>query len=176
MRQRQPGAIVGALGLILFGSWMLAVTFGVPLVGFSQIWPVIPILFGLASLAQCLSGPRKQSGLIFLGVLALLTGIFLSLFTFQIGRLTWPDMANYWPIFPLIVGIAFMALYLTDGMRQEALLVPTFITGGAGVLALPFTLGVIRGAVFNQAVRLWPLLLLLVGLAILIKPRSRRAQ
>ena len=82
-------------------------------------------------------------------------------------------MARYWPVFPLILGAAFMALYLAGGMREQALLIPAFISGGAGLFSLPFTLGVMRGTVLRQVLQFWPLLLLLVGLMLLLGPRSQ---
>ena len=176
MRQRQPGATVGGFGLLLIGGWLLAIALDRPLMDLSQIWPVIPMLFGLALLAQYASEKRKQSGLVFMGTVILLTSIFLAFFTLRIGRLTWPDMAVFWPIFPLITGAAFMTLYLADGMRQQTLLIPVFVTGGTGIIALPITLGVVSGSAFNQVIQLWPLLLLLIGLALLIKPRSQRSE
>jgi hypothetical protein len=46
------------------------------------------------------------------------------------------------------------------------LLPPAYIFGGVGLLALPFTLGVMRGEVARQVLQFWPLLVLLVGLAV----------
>lgn len=174
MRKRQPGVAVSGLSLLLVGGWLLAIEFGTPLKGFSEMWPVILVLFGFSMLIQYATEGRKQSGLVFVGTIALLTGIFLSFFTLHVGQLSWPDMVNYWPVFPLTIGVAFMVLYLTSGMRQQALLIPAFSVGGLGIFALPFTLGVIRGTVFSQVVQLWPLLLLLIGLALLVRPRSQR--
>ncbi len=172
MRQNQPGVIAGGLGLLLVGIWLLAITLA-PLSGLQRLWPLIPAIFGLVMLVQASSEEGKPDGMIFLGVIALLTGLFLLLFTFRIGRLTWYDMNRYWPGFPLIVGIAFMVLYLAKDMRQQALLAPTFIIGGVGIFALPFTLGVIGGPVFSQVLQFWPLLAILALLAILFRPRPR---
>jgi hypothetical protein len=45
--------------------------------------------------------------------------------------------------------------------------------GGVGLFTLPFTLGVFRGAIFSQMLRLWPLPLILIALAIFFRPRSQ---
>lgn len=173
MRRHQPGAIAGGLSLLLMGGWLLATSTGVPLLGFNRIWPVIPVLFGLVLLVQYVLESREQGGLVFLGVAALLSGVFLFVFTLQIGRLTWGDMSRYWPVFLIIAGAAFMTLYLAEGMREQALLIPTYIIGGIGLFTLPFTLGVFRGAIFSQMLRLWPLPLILIALAIFFRPRSQ---
>ena len=173
--KRRPGNVMTALFLIVVGAWFLATdVFNAPLMGFVELWPAFPLFFGLALLVQYLVGERQNSGLVFLGVAAALPGAFLFLFTLRIGGLTWADMGRYWPAFPLIGGLAFLALYLAGGMQDQGVLVPAFISGGVGLIALPITLGVVGGRMFSQAIRLWPLLLILIGLALFLRfPRRR---
>jgi len=172
-KQRQPGAIVAGLGLMVAGGWLIATELGAPLLGPERLWPFIPALLGSALLAQVIFRKQRQDGLIFIGVVALLTGLFLSLFTFRVGGLGWQDMSVWWPVFPLIVGIAFMAIYLAGDMHEQSLLIPAYITGGIGLFALPFTLGIVGGGISNQVLRLWPLLVAFVVLAIILRLRSR---
>jgi hypothetical protein len=114
----------------------------------------------------------RDEGLITVGIGATLTGAFLFLFT--LGLLQWSELLVYWPVFPLIVGFSFFALYLRGGMRDSGLLVPAFAIGGAGVIALPFTLGAVENEFVLQAVRFWPLLLPVLGLAFLFRPARRK--
>ena len=172
-KRYQPGAIIASLGFLLAGGWLIAIELGAPLLGLERLWPLIPAILGLALLVQAISGAYRQDGLVFGGVIALLTGLFLCLFTFQIGGLSWQRMAEWWPVFALILGIGFMAVYLAGDMQEQSLLIPAYTIGGAGLFVLPFTLRVIGGGIFSQVVRLWPLLVALIILAFILRLRSR---
>ncbi len=174
MGRRPPIVTISAGGLIAAGLWLALSGLGVPLLTLSQLWPIIPAVGGAALLVQNRHQARQSAGLILGGTMALLSGLFLMLFSFRVGNLTWADMAGWWPTFLLIGGLSFLAVYLAEGMREPSLLTLTHILGGFGLLALPFTLGIIRGAVFNQVARLWPLVLILIGLAVVLRLRSRR--
>jgi hypothetical protein len=157
MKRQQTGALIGALGLVGIGGWLLALALGVPLMGFDRLWPLIPALAGLVFVVQYAVTASRPVGLLFVGMIALLAGTFLCTFTTGLGGLTWRSM---------VIGVAFMALYLAGDMREGALLPPAYIFGGIGILALPFTLGVMRGEVARQVLQFWPLLVLLIGLAV----------
>lgn len=169
---RQPGSIIIGIGLIAIGAWIVTIQLGVRLARFRYMWPALVALLSLAFLAQYIFQKRKQGGLVFLGIAGLLIGIFLNLFTLRVGGLTWADMALYWPIIPLCLGLAFLILYLAEGMRQQSLLIPTYIIGGVGLFALPITLKIVQGPVFNQVIQFWPIPVILLALAIVIRPRQ----
>jgi hypothetical protein len=149
--------------MLLIGSLLLAPMFGIPNLSWSRLWPVLLIFAGIALLSQHSMDHHRRSGVVFLGTVATLSGLFLSVFAFQIGRLGWPDLARYWPAFPSIVGAAFLAVYLAGDMQNEALLKPSFLIGGFGLFLLPFTVGVVGGQAFQQISRFWPLLLIPVA-------------
>jgi hypothetical protein len=171
MRKPQPGIIVVGIGLFLLGGWLLALELGAPLVSFSRLWPFFLVVLGAAMLIQYGGEKRKRNGLLFIGVLTTLLGLFLSMFSLEIGRLTWPEMSRYWPFILLFIGSAFLLLYLAGDMQDPALLRPVYIFGGAGLVALPFTLGVLRGWVSSQGMHLWPLLIALIILAVFFQPQ-----
>lgn len=177
----QPGTMIAGLGMLLIGGWLVALGLGVlngnstvmRLLQPDRLWPLALVLAGLAFLTQYGFEKRKRGGLIFLGTVLLLCGLFLLIFTLQIGRLGWPDMAAYWPFFPLIGGVAFLMLFLAEGLQDEAVLQTALLVGGVGLFALPFTLGVITSPVFDQVARLWPLGVALLMLAIFFQMRRR---
>ena len=169
--RRRSGNYVLALFLIVLGGWLMADSLGVRLPGLAQLWPIFPTVIGLAMLMQSAGSSPHDEGLVFVGVASLLTGAFLFLFT--LGVLSWREMFVYWPAFPLIGGASFFALYLAGGMRDQTLLVPAFAAGGVGVIALPFILGAVGNTFLNQAVRLWPVLVVILGLAFLFRPARR---
>ena len=169
---RQPGSTIIGIGLLAIGAWIVTIQLGVRLARFRYMWPALVALLSLAFLVQYIFQKRKQGGLVFLGIAGLLIGIFLNLFTLRVGGLTWADMALYWPIIPLCLGLAFLILYLAEGMRQQSLLIPTYIIGGVGLFALPITLKIVQGPVFNQVIQFWPIPVILLALAIVIRPRQ----
>jgi hypothetical protein len=173
MRQRR-GNVVLALFLIALGAWLVAGGLGFPRPLLGSLWPGIVVVVGLAMLAQASGLGRRGEGLVPLGVGIMLTGAFLLLFTLHL--LGWGEMALYWPVFPLIVGLSFFALYVAGDMREPALLVPSFVVGGLGVILLPFTLGVVANPVLRRVVWVWPLLLLMLGLAFFFRPGQRGAR
>jgi hypothetical protein len=173
MKSRQPGALIGGLGLLIIGGIIATSAAGVPIGGLDRLWPGIVFALGLALLAQFGARSRPANGLLLIGVVLALSSTFLCAFTLQIGNLTWADMIGYWPVFLVIIGMGFLVVYLAEDMREQALLIPSMAIGGLGVAFLPFTLGVIHGAVFTQVVRLSPLLLILIVLAVILRLRSR---
>jgi hypothetical protein len=168
---RQPGSFIIGIGLLAVGGWIIAIRLGVRLAGIQYMWPAIVAVLGLACFVQYLFETRKHGGLLFLGLSGLLIGVFLNLFTLRVGGLTWSKMAIYWPIIPLCLGFALLILYLAEGMRQQSLLLPTYLFGGIGLFALPITLKIIQGPVFDQVIRFWPVLVVLIVLAIILQPR-----
>jgi hypothetical protein len=160
MRKRHAGALVGGVSLLLIGGWLGAVMLGAPLLGPDRLWPVIPMVSGLALLAQYARPAGQGRGAVLVGVTVLLSGLFLSLFTLQIANLTWYNMLNWWPVFMVIVGAAFLAVYLHDDLRNPSLVIPVYLFGGFGLAALLFTTGFVGSVAFAQVIKLWPLLVL----------------
>jgi hypothetical protein len=165
--------VIAGLSLLLIGGWLIARAFGIPLAGLNRLWPVLLALIGIALLAQASAARPLGSGLFFTGVVLIGCGLFLLVFSLEIGRLDWPDLSRYWPVFPAIVGAAFLALYVMEGLQNEALLRPAFLIGGLGIFTLPFTLGVLGGRAAEQGARFLPLLLIPVLLIVIIGLRSR---
>jgi len=174
MLKRQPGTMIAGITLLSTGILLIAGQFGLPWLDFARLWPLLVALLGAALLAQVARHATEAPGQIWVGVTALLCGLFLCVFSLQLGDLTWSSLSAYWPGFLLIVGLAFMTIFLLGDMREEDLLIPAYLFGGIGLLALPFTLGVIRSPVFGQMLRLWPLAILLVGLAVFLRIRQQR--
>src|SRR5712692_1606368 len=164
MRNRR-GALLPGLLLIALGAWLLALTLGVPLPGFDKIWPVLPLVFGLAVLIQFFAEGRRHDGLVFTGVAATLLGAFF--LTITLGPLTWADLGRWWPIFVIIGGLAFLAQWLARP-GEHSLLIPAGLALLAGLVALALTLGLAGFTLSDQIIRLWPLLLILAGLGLLV--------
>jgi len=113
----------------------------------------------LGLFAGYVTSGAKDGGLAFLGTAAFLSGLFL--FGFTLGYWTWQEMATLWPVFLLIVGIAFLGAFLAERRSRD---LGVLGLGFAAVAAGGLGLGVTRGLLRSDIVRLWPLLLVLVGL------------
>ncbi len=162
---RQRGAFIPGLILIVIGGWFLAANLGVRLPDLSALWPIFPLVGGLAAIFDYVRGGRHDSGKIFVGVAAVGVGVFFFMFT--LGRLTWSQMGDYWPVFVLIGSAAFFAQWLVDPSRR-GLLVPATITLIVGLIFLPETRRFLSPAVRDQLIQFWPLALIVLGLLVLV--------
>ena len=158
------GAIIPGLLLMLLGAYLLAQNLNVPLPGLDQLWPAFPLVFGLAFILQFFLGGRTDDGLIFVGMAGALVGAFFFLFT--LGRLEWSQMGTYWPVFVVAGGVAFLAQWLVRP-AQRGLLVPAFLALVVGLVALVLNLRLVNRELAEQISKLWPVLLILGGLAVL---------
>ncbi len=172
---RQPGAIVIGIGLLGAAAWSIAIGLGVPLARLNRMWPILIAIIGLGMIIQYAFQHRKQGGLLFFGINALVLGAFLSIFTLKVGGITWIDMGRYWPIIPFTIGMAFMILYIADGLQRNSLVVPAVVIGGIGLFALPVTLGVVRARSFAEVLQLWPLLILFAMLIFFFRPPTQQS-
>ena len=169
------GALLPGLLLLLFGAWLLARNLGLPVPGLGQLWPLLPVVFGLGFLVQYAANGRREPGLVFSGVAAMLTGVFLLALSFRF--LAWSELDRLWPVFVLIGGAAFLAQWVAQP-AERGLLFPALLALAGGGAALLFTLDLLSPEVAAQARRLWPLGLIALGLLLLIgylRAPNRRA-
>lgn len=83
---------------------------------------------------------------------------------FTLGVFEWAEMSQLWPVFPLIGGIAFTAVWLADGRQDSGLLVPAGGGFAVGIIGLIFTLS---GANIGRIANYWPVILIVIGLGLL---------
>jgi hypothetical protein len=164
MSHRRSTILPGLL-LILLGAWLLARNLNLAVPGLDQLWPGFLVLFGLGFLGQYFASGRRDEGLVFMGVAGTLLGVFF--LTITLGRLRWSDLGTYWPVFVLIGGAAFLGQWLAKP-SDRGLLVPAVMALLVGGVALVFTLGLLEPSLAAQAARLWPLGLIVLGVALLI--------
>ncbi|MGD2207580.1 MAG: hypothetical protein PVH17_12470 [Anaerolineae bacterium] len=170
MTRDKLGTAWAGLGLIGLGIAFLVAN----VVGWEKIWPIFPVLGGLAFFGGYVSTGLRDGGLAFVGTAATLVGLFFFGFTF--GLWEWEQMEQLWPVFPFIGGVAFCVLFLADRRSRD---VGVLGVGCAaliiGVVGLGFTYRLVTGDI----VKLWPLLIIFVGLISLVGglfqwSRSRR--
>lgn len=154
MSRDRSGFIVAGLVLIGLGAVLLLAQW----LGWQKIWPIFPLLGGLAFLAGYAASGFKETGFVFVGAVAMLIGLFF--FGFTLGFWEWADMVKLWPVFPLIGGLAFVLLFAVDRKHD----VGTLGVGCAAIVIGVVGLAVAYGFLGGEVVQLWPLLLILMGL------------
>ena len=170
------GSIFPALVLILLGIWFLAGNLGVRLPGMDVLWPIFPLGGGLLLLGGYFFD-RRDPGLIFVGLAATLIGAFFFLFTLRVplpiaglqGGVRWDDMSKLWPAFVVIGGVSFIALFLAQAKHEWAVFSVGAVAFIVGCVAFLFTLGWLAGDIGQLLAKLWPLLLVIAGLAALLQ-------
>ncbi len=158
MTRKRGGSILGLI-LIGIGLWFLAENLGLDLPGISALWPIFPTLGGLALVYTYLTKREKDAGVLVPGIGGFLVGIFF--FAITLGPLSWGDLEVLWPIFPMIGGVAFIAMFVLSKPRDAGVLVPGI--GGLlmGIFFLLITLGPLR---WSEMGSLWPAFPLIGGL------------
>ena len=152
------GSVVWGGVLLMVGSFMLLERFGFDMPNVGDLWPVFPLMFGLAFLTSYFFSDPRDPGLVWPGTFFSLLGSFFFLFTMDV--FDWEDMAFLWPMYPLMVGTAFTATWLTGRCRDGGLFGAAAVTLLVGTVGLSMTTGVLA---WGDVRYLWPLALILIG-------------
>jgi hypothetical protein len=153
MTRDRLGTVWAGLALVGLGiTFLLA-----QVIGWDRIWPVFPMLGGIAFLGGYVAGGFREPGFVFIGTAATLVGLLF--FGFSLGYWEWDQMTDLWPAFPIIGGIAFVALFAAEGARDLGV----FGLGCAAIIVGLAGFGVTYGFLGAGIWRLWPLLLIFLG-------------
>jgi hypothetical protein len=164
---RKTGTILLALVLIILGGILLVGELSAELPGWRHLWPAAPLAGGLALIIRYTTTPQRDPDHIFLGTAATLVGAFF--FFITLGPLTYGDLGEWWPAFVLIFGIACLVQWAVTGLRDwDALFLGLVaLVVGGGAFAITFQL---LGPNTRELLpRLWPIVLILIGLMALLR-------
>ncbi|GAB4434764.1 MAG: hypothetical protein Kow00120_01290 [Anaerolineae bacterium] len=173
-RRVQASALMPGFLLVVIGLWaLLAIANDAP----PALWQVaglLAITLGVSFIARFLIYERDAPGLIFLGMVVTLAAAAVAGAWYFLAEAA--SLPALWPVGLVVVGLALILTLLLSARRDRRLLLPglSFIT--AGVVALPFTLGMVPPALVDLIATYWPLLFALVGLAALLGVLRRRAE
>ncbi|HKP53721.1 MAG TPA: hypothetical protein VJ183_13850 [Chloroflexia bacterium] len=154
---------VGVL-LILMGLVFFAVTQGAFDLEWRTIWPIFPTITGvfLLLLASQTTDNTRRASLVLAGAIPFMVGLFF--FTTTTGILPRNEMGRLWPIFPLIVGVAFFAAYFASGSQTKYYLIPGTILMLVGLV---FGGILLSGASYGALGQVWPIFLIIAGVLLL---------
>jgi len=172
-------SFVPAIVLIAIGGWFLLTNLGYNLPGLAELWPVFIIVGGVGSLWGYASGKNTDPGQIFAGIMALGVGVFFLAITMSLrlpvlGRIGWGDLAQLWPVFLLIAGTGFLGQFIFNGFKNPGTLLTGVVVLGVGAIAMAFTLGLLSRNLGAVIFKLWPVALIVLGIAILAQSLFKR--
>lgn len=179
-RSRRKSITIGVL-FILIGGWFFAVGFYEPLNDWADAfteWPMWIVATGVLILVAGL-----VSGSPSLVVPAAIVSGIGGIFYYQNATNEWNTWAYAWTLIPGFIGVGTLIQYLLQGKIRKAL------RQGGGAIAFSLFLFGVFGGLFYDSVGgpeflaglsdYWPVLLIMIGLWILLRPifkRKRQAE
>jgi hypothetical protein len=150
-RRSQISTALPALMLIGLGIVYLAVD----LTFIEKIAAAVGIL-GVSLILRFFLNGRREPGLFFIGMVTLLwLGFAASDPLFNV------DLFQAWPLVISAVGLALLLTILVQRSREVRLALPAFLILLAGLVMLPFTMGLFIDEVLLTVASLWPLILVI---------------
>ena len=151
-----PGFFLIGLGLLLLIHKLDLFYFG---------WPrTYPLIFILVGLTLFISATLKRNGsAVFWGTIFSLFGLFFFLRNFHF--IEYYYIHEIWPIFFMILGIAFFILFIVKP-QDWGVLIPGSIFLFLGVIFLARNFHYWRALELIQ--RYWPLLLIVIGVGVIL--------
>lgn len=176
-RRKRRRTTLGVL-LILIGTWFLAVEFYAPLGDWADAfaeWPIWIVAVGVLFLVAALVGGVPDLVI----PAAIISGIGGILY-YQNATDEWSTWAYAWALIPGFVGVGVFIAKTLKGQFKRA-----FRDGGSGIIS-SLIVFVVLGSIFQPIVggpqvlfemrTFWPILLILLGLWMLVRPIFRRRQ
>ena len=169
MNVGKSGFPLFGIALIIVGAVLILDKFDVFDVDFSTVLWSLMMLFGLVGVGKGFSSNRN--GKILFGTLVFLYSLFFLLYTSDNLNI---DGYLIIPSTFLIFGVAFLMMYVNN-FRTWYYLIPALFLSGTGAAFILAELGYLYRRDVWDAVRLgWPLILILIGVAVIL--RRRRIQ
>lgn len=163
MEERCYRTPVGGIVLVIIGVLLLMGTFD--LIDFH--WSIFLVIFGALFFVTAIRSADK--GGVFPGTILLLTGL---LFYLKDQYIIHDSMYYIWPLFLVIVGIAFFVLFIFRS-KEWGLMIPGGILIIGGMIFLAHNYDMFPYNPFRMILHYWPVILILIGIKLLIDGRRR---
>jgi hypothetical protein len=160
--------LVGVMFLFIEGAARLLQPLGVRL-GWSNLWPLLLILVGLAFWLPLLVWWNRRSELAGFAVPATLFTVngLIMLYTAITGR--WEAWAYLWTLEPIALGLSFLVLYYLTNRHRALAVVAAILIAIGGFFFLIFA-----SAFGGMIAIIGPLFLIAAGLILLMRGRLAR--
>ncbi|MFQ5648864.1 MAG: LiaI-LiaF-like domain-containing protein [bacterium] len=171
MASKEKSIIPGAI-LILVGVFLLLRQLGVFVLSWYHAYPVIML---------CLSGfffvrafSRKDSGAAFPATALFVLGLFFFLRNFDFFDLAYDfyHVGEYWPVFLIAIGAAFIAQFLLKP-EDWGVLIPGAVLFFLGTVFFLHHLEVFYWVDFATV---WPIILIIIGVTLVVSSLVRKHQ
>ncbi|NOZ62967.1 MAG: hypothetical protein GXO74_15025 [Calditrichaeota bacterium] len=170
MAHRKKSALFPGVFLILLGIILLLYKLMPNFFGWRELYPLILLVLGIWLVIEAMLPDKKDRGAIFPGTILLLLGLFFSLRNYDL--IPFYYVREVWPIFLIILGFAFLALFLVNP-RDQGSLIPASLFLFFGVILLLRKLSIIDWEIGNFFADYWPVILIFVGLGIIANSLRR---
>ncbi len=168
----RKGMLLLGLILILIGVYSLLEVFSLNVPKLERLWPVVPIAGGITLLISYFRPPREDPARVFWGVALTLSGLVFLLITLT-GE-NYAILRQWWPAFIIILGISFLSLWLAEGLRDWGALFLAIVSLVFGGVYTAVNLRVFGPNTAAEIGRLWPVVLIFVGLILVLRSTLSR--
>ncbi len=153
-----PGLILILIGALLLVHKLTPFSFG-----WYEIYPLILIALGVLIFGSVIGKREKKA--VFFGTFLFLLGAFFLLRNYDI--IPYYYLREVWPIILIILGLSFLSIFIVKP-SDWGLLVPALIFLFLGVIFLLQRFHIIYWDVWDNIVYYWPVILIIIGGAIII--------
>jgi len=147
------------LAALTGGLWLFLNAMGVGVPSFKDLWPILLILAGAASLADLFFLSRRPAAA---GWAVTWIGFGVLAFALTLDWTSWGRILDWLPSFPTILGLAFLATCVADKRRRDQLAISGGVLLALGLVGFTARFEWLRRLMPSAQV-LWAGLLVLVG-------------
>jgi len=171
MNETKKASILPGLILIFVGSIILLYKFFPGFVDFRHAYPIVLLALGVMLIFSVCCKSKTDKGAVFPGTILFFIGLFFFLRNY--GLVEYYYVREVWPIFIIMVGLGFLALFLAKP-SDSGVLVPAGILLFIGVISLLNKLYIIDIELWEIIADYWPVILIVIGLSIILGSLKRR--
>ena len=173
MSDKKKSSIFPGLMLILIGSIILFNKLFPGVLDWRHIYPLILVILGLLMISSVYFKNKSDKGAVFPGTILFLIGLFFLLRNF--GLVEYYYVREVWPIFIIIFGLAFLALFIAKP-SDPGNLIPAGILLFLGVVSLLNKLFIIDLKVWDIVADFWQVILIVIGVSFIVGSLNKRRQ
>jgi len=163
MNEIKKSSILPGLLLIFIGILLLTNKLLPDILDWRRLYPIIIMAIGVWILSSTCCQHKKDKGGVFPGSVLFLIGLFFFLRNYDII----PYSYDVWPIYIIILGLGFLALFIVKP-RDWGTLIPAAIFLFFGIVSLFNIYYIIDWDAWDMVGDYWPIILILIGVSIII--------